>query len=171
MDREPEIRLATAADLDALTALEARCFPPQEAADRGTLAGRLAVYPNHCWFLCLEGEPAAFLDGMTTEERDLRDEMYHNPRLHREEGAWQMIFGLGTLPEYRCRGYAGRLLRTAIQAARQQGRKGLVLTCKDALVPYYAGFGFAREGDSSSTHGGARWVQMRLTFHRAETDR
>lgn len=168
--QQPAVRHATLADLDALEALEARCFPPQEAADRVTLAGRLAVYPNQFWVLCQGEEPVALLDGMDTDDRDLRDEMYHNPNLHQETGAWQMIFGLATLPEYRCRGYAGRLLRAAIQDARKQGRRGLVLTCKEALVPYYRGFGFAREGVSASTYGGAQWIQMRLTFRPAETE-
>ncbi len=45
-----------------------------------------------------------------------------------------------------------------------QGRKGLVLTCKEALIHYYAKFGFLDEGVSSSQHGGAVWHQMRLTF-------
>ena len=52
----------------------------------------------------------------------------------------------------------------AISDARTQGRKGLVLTCKDKLVHYYAKFGFVSEGVSGSTHGGAVWYQMRLTF-------
>ena len=75
-----------------------------------------------------------------------------------------MIFGVNTLPEYRRHGYAGQLLRRAVADARQQGRKGLVLTCKDRLVHYYAKFGFVSEGISGSTHGDVTWYQMRLTF-------
>mgnify|MGYP000756656745 CR=1 FL=1 len=51
-----------------------------------------------------------------------------------------------------------------IADARAQGRKGLVLTCKEALVHYYAKFGFVNEGVSGSTHGGVVWYQMRLKF-------
>ena len=51
-----------------------------------------------------------------------------------------------------------------ISDARAQGRKGLVLTCKEALVHYYAKFGFVNEGISGSTHGGGVWYQMRLKF-------
>ena len=67
-------------------------------------------------------------------------------------------------PDHRRRGYAGRLLRHAIQAARDQGRAGVVLTCKERLLPYYAKFGFVSEGVSASVHGGAVWYQMRLAF-------
>ena len=63
-----------------------------------------------------------------------------------------MIFGVNTLPEYRKRGYAGELIRRAIADARQQGRKGLVLTCKDRLLAYYAKFGFVDEGVSEEIH-------------------
>ena len=64
-----------------------------------------------------------------------------------------MIFGVNTIPEYRSRGCAGELLARAILDARQQGRRGLVLTCKDRLLAYYAKFGFANEGVSVSTSG------------------
>ena len=75
------------------------------------------------------------------------------------------IFGVNTLPEYRKRGHACELIRRAIADARQQGRKGLVLTCKERLIAYYAKFGFVDEGVSEkSTHGNVRWHQMRLTF-------
>ena len=60
---------------------------------------------------------------------------------------------------------AGELLERAIEDARKQGRKGLVLTCKDALIHYYAKFGFQNEGvTDKSVHGDAVWNQMRLTF-------
>lgn len=70
-----------------------------------------------------------------------------------------------TLTEYRRHGYAGTLLRRAIDDAKQQGRKGLVLTCKERLIPYYVKFGFKDEGVSDkSTHGNVVWHQMRLVF-------
>ena len=75
-----------------------------------------------------------------------------------------MIFGVSTAPAYRRRGCAARLLERAIADAREQGRAGLVLTCKEKLLPYYARFGFCDEGLSDSTHGGVVWHQMRLTL-------
>ena len=59
---------------------------------------------------------------------------------------------------------AETLLRRAIADARAQGRRGLVLTCKEHLLHYYAKLGFVNEGVSGSVHGGAVWYQMRLTF-------
>ena len=107
----------------------------------------------------------AFVDGFVTDAPDLTDEMYERADMHEENGAWQMIFGVNTIPEYRRRGLAGELIRRAVDDAGKAGRKGLVLTCKDRLVHYYAGFGFKDEGiTNKSTHGNVAWHQMRLEF-------
>ena len=104
------------------------------------------------------------MDGFVTDEADLTDEMYADASMHNENGSWQMIFGVNTVPERRKHGYAAMLLERAIGQAREQGRKGVVLTCKERLIPYYAKFGFVNEGVSASVHGNVVWYQMRLTF-------
>ena len=126
------MRTATLADLDAVAAVEAACFPEAEAATREELADRLTHYGDHFWLLFDGGTLIAFVDGMVTDRADLTDDLYADASLHAD--------------------------------ARAQGRRGLVLTCKDRLVHYYAKFGFVSEGVSESTHGGVVWYQMRLTF-------
>ena len=158
------IRTAEMADLAAVTAVEAACFPPAEAADEQAFAARLAVYPNHFWLLEEAGKLVSFVNGPVTDEPVLRDEMYADASFHNEQGAWQMIFGVNTLPEYRRQGLAERVLQQVIADAKAQGRRGCVLTCKEALVHYYAKLGFVSEGVSASSHGGAVWYAMRLTF-------
>ena len=164
-DKKLKIRTATMDDLEMIAAVEAECFPAAEAATREEFAKRLQHYSDHFW-LMFEGEKLiAFVDGFVTDEADLTDEMYENASMHDETGVWQMIFGVNTIPAYRRRGLAGELLERAIEDARKQGRKGLVLTCKDALIHYYAKFGFQNEGvTDKSVHGDAVWNQMRLTF-------
>lgn len=158
------IRTATLEDLDAIANVESSCFPPAEAATREQFSGRLKNYASHFW-LMFDGEKLiAFVDGLVTDTSDLSDEMYARPEMHNESGKWQMIFGVNTLPEYRRKGYAGELIMQAIHDSREQGRLGLVLTCKAELVHWYAKFGFVNEGVSESIHGGAVWYQMRLTF-------
>ena len=159
-----EIRTAKLEDLEAITAVEAECFPAAEAATKEEFAERLAYYAEHFWLLFDDDRLIAFVDGMVTDETDLNDEMYEKAQLHNPEGTWQMIFGVNTLPDYRKQGYAGKLIEAAIADAKAQGRKGLVLTCKEKLLHYYAKFGFVNEGVSSSTHGNVLWYQMRLTF-------
>jgi len=166
----PRIRTASPADLDAVAELEALCFPPAEAADRETIAARLAAYPDHVW-LAVEDSPdtdgperlVACVNGMCTDLPDLADEMFSRAELHEPDGAWQMIFSVATAPDRRGRGLAGALVRHAVEDARSSGRRGVVLTAKDALVGFYAHLGFRDEGVSrESTHGGAVWRQMRL---------
>lgn len=160
-----KITYAEEKDIAAIAAAEAACFPPAEAATEQEFVERIKYYGNHFWLLYDADKLIAFVDGFVTDEPDLTDTMYENACMHNENGAWQMIFGVNTLPEYRKRGYAGELIRRAISDARQQGRKGLVLTCKDRLLAYYAKFGFVDEGVSEkSTHGNVQWHQMRLTF-------
>ena len=80
----------------------------------------------------------AFVDGFVTDEEDLTDEMYAKAQLHNESGAWQMIFGVNTIPAYRKHGYAGELIKCAIEDARKQERKWisslLVRNHLDALL-------------------------------------
>lgn len=166
-----EIRKATVKDLDAVAAVEAACFPPAEAATREQLARRLAAYGGHFLLLFDAGRLVGFIDGMVTEEKDLADAMYDDETMHREDGPWQMIFGLNTVPDRRREGIAARLMEAFIAEARREGRSGVVLTCKAPLIPYYARFGFADEGVSRSEHGGVVWHQMRLVFPAADPRR
>lgn len=159
------IRTATMNDLPALTAVEAACFPAAEAAAETDFAARLKVYPNHFWLLEDEdGALVSFINGLVTDEPTLRDEMYADAGFHNERGAWQMIFGVNTLPQYRRHGYAAQVMERVLSDARAQGRRGCVLTCKDKLIHYYETFGFQNEGVSKSVHGGVVWYDMRLTF-------
>lgn len=160
-----KITYAEEKDTAAIAAAEAACFPPAEAATEQEFVERIKYYGNHFWLLYDADKLIAFVDGFVTDEPDLTDTMYENACMHNENGAWQMIFGVNTLPAYRQHGYAGELIQKAIADAKEQGRKGLVLTCKDRLVHYYAKFGFVDEGvTDKSTHGNVAWHQMRLTF-------
>jgi len=146
-------------------ALEAVCFPPEQAASPTSIAERMAHYADHFWLIEDEsGTLLALVNGLCTNERDLSDEMYENAAMHDPDGDWQMIFGVAPAPAAQGQGLATRLLRTVIETSRTHGRRGLVLTCLDDLVPFYARLGFIDEGLSTSNHGGVPWHQMRLTL-------
>ena len=57
------------------------------------------------------------INGMVTDAPLLRDEMFENANLHNPNGAWQMIFGVNTIPGYRRQGLAERVLRQVIADA------------------------------------------------------
>lgn len=158
------IRTATIQDIDAITAVELECFPAGEAATKEEFEKRLKIYGNHFWLMFDDEKLIAFVDGMVTDQPDLSDDMYEKAEMHDEDGSWQMIFGVNTIPAYRKKGYAGELIQRALSDAKEQGRKGMVLTCKEKLVHYYGKFGFINEGISESVHGNVVWNQLRLTF-------
>ena len=118
------IKHAFRKDIAALTAVETACFPPAEAATEKEFIDRVQYYGNHFWLLYEGDKLLAFVDGFVTDEPDLTDVMYEDAALHNEQGAWQMIFGVNTLPEYRRHGYAGAAAppgRCRCQAAGPQG--------------------------------------------------
>ncbi len=151
-------------DLDAVTAVEAVCFPAAEAATRESLEQRIATFPE-CFFVAEhEGTIIGFINGCATDERTIRDEMFEDSSLHKADGCNQSIFGLDVIPEYQRQGIAAELMNHLIENARTKGRKGLILTCKDRLIHYYEKFGYKSLGVSESIHGGAVWYDMILEF-------
>ena len=159
-----EIRKATIEDLDAITALEAACFPAAEAASRESFRKRLEVFADRFWLLWEGDRLVSMVNGMVTDLEELVDEMFADATIHQADGKWQMIFGVATHPEYQRRGLAAKVLQRAIAECKAEGRKGLILTCKEQKLHYYAKFGFVNQGVSVSEHGGALWYQMRLEF-------
>ena len=96
------IRTGTIDDLQTIAEIEARSFPPAEAASSKVLKERLLRFPEHFWIMEeTNGVISAFVCGMATDEPRLRDEMFENAELHQKAGDWQMIFAVATVPEYR----------------------------------------------------------------------
>ena len=156
------IRPVEKTDLDAVTAVEAICFPAAEAATRESFEQRIAAFPE-CFFVAeYEGKIIGFINGCATDECTIRDEMFEDSSLHNPNGCYQSIFGLDVIPEYQRQGIAAELMNHLIEDARIKGRKGLILTCKDRLIHYYAKFGYELLGLSESVHGGAVWYDMIL---------
>lgn len=117
------------------------------------------------FLIAFDGDtPIGFIDGFVTDDEVLTDEMFADASLHNPHGAWQMIFGLNTMPEYRNRGVGGKLIEAFIKLAKEEHRKGVILTCKKEKLHYYAKFGFVNEGESVSNHGGSKWYQMRIVL-------
>ncbi len=158
------IRPVKPEDLNMVTEVEAVCFPAAEAATRESFEQRINTFPE-CFFVAMHGDKMiGFINGCVTNERTIRDEMFEDSSLHDPEGCYQSIFGLDVIEEYRCQGIAAKLMKHLIEDARMKGRKGLILTCKDRLIHYYAKFGYKNLGVSASVHGGAVWYDMLLEF-------
>lgn len=157
-----EIRNASLKDLDEIDRLEHACFPPEEAASRESLKQRLEVFPNHFWLLERDGKLVSMVNGMVTDESELKDDLYENAGLHNESGQWQMLFGVETDPQFRKKGYASILMKEVIKDCTNDSRNGIILTCLEEYIPFYEKLGFVNKGKSSSRHAGKTWYQMEL---------
>ena len=161
---EWQLKRGDLADLSAVAKVEKVCFPPLEAATEESFRERLKFYGNHFLLLYKEDQLISFVDGFCTKEENLTDLVYEDASLHDEKGCWQMIFGVNTIPSYRRKGIATKMLTEFIRMAKEEGREGLVLTCKKEKIPFYSRLGFSLEGLSDSVHGNVEWYQMRLRF-------
>lgn len=163
---EYNIRRVRKEDLNRVAEIEALCFPPKEAAGREAMEQRISLFPES--FLVAEdsdGRIIGFINGCVTDGNTICDEMFEKIDFHNPEGAYQSVFGLDVIKEWRRQGVAAALMNRLIEAAVKKGRKGMILTCKDRLVHYYESFGYRNMGVSGSVHGGAVWYDMRFDFN------
>ena len=104
------------------------------------------------------------INGCATSSEKLVDALYHNTALHEPNGPWQTVFGLAVLPEYQHQGIARAMMTQFVEQAKNRGKKGILLTCKDEKIGFYESLGYTHDGVSSSSHGGARWNDMSVKF-------
>lgn len=155
------IREARAEEASLLAEIEALCFPPAEAASKEEIQKRMCAFLENFFVAESDGKIVGFVNGGTTDQPKLPDEMYHDVSLHKPWGVYQTVFGLNVLPEYRCQGIAGRLLEYLVAESRKRGKKGVILTCKAHLTGFYESHEFQNFGIAESEHGGAVWYDMR----------
>lgn len=158
------IRQATIEDLDSITKVEAICFPIAEAATRESFKQRINTFSKSFFVAEIEGNIIGFINGSVINETVIYDELFEDSTLHIPDGDYQTIFGLDVMPDYRNIGVAAQLMNYMIEVSKIAGRKGIILTCKEKLIHYYAKFGYVNKGISKSVHGGAKWYDLILEF-------
>lgn len=161
---ELSIRPVRPEDLDRCAAVEAACFPWEQAASREAIRERIAAYTNHFLVGELDGTIIGFVMGPAIRQEYIADEMFGDPSCHDEKYPWQSVFSLAVHPDWQGRGYGRDLLAALISQSRREGRRGVTLTCLERKLGYYGSFGFENRGVSRSVHGGAVWYDMVLTF-------
>lgn len=159
---ELRIRSAVPGDLDRVEEIEAICFPKEEAASRTALKERIETFTKSFFLAEMDGKIIGFINGCETNSPVIYDELYHSTSHHIPGGENLAVFGLDVIPDYRGQGIAAELMKYFIEAARIDGKKGLILTCKYKLVRYYEALGYVNNGLSASSHGGAEWFNMTL---------
>ncbi len=161
-DTQFEFRSILPAEADQGADIEQICFPPNEACSPEHMRERIDG-ASELFLVAVDkktGKIAGFLNGLATDEEEFRDEFFTDISLYDPDGKNIMLLGLDVLPEYRRQGLAHALVDEYVRRERQKGRKKLILTCLETLVPMYEEFGFADDGISSSSWGGEQWHAM-----------
>ena len=158
------IRQAVLNDSEAIAMIEALCFPAAEAASKAILIKRLETFPTSFFVAEINGQIVGFINGAITQTPELLDELYSDVHLHQEDGAYQTVFGLDVHPDYQHQGIASKLMQHMIHMTKLRQKKGIILTCKSHLIPFYESFGYIHQGQANSNHGGATWHSMLLEF-------
>ncbi|MFZ5967177.1 MAG: GNAT family N-acetyltransferase [Bacillota bacterium] len=159
---ELKIRNVLPEDLACVSQIEAVCFPSAEAAPKDVLKERISVFPEGFFVAELNNEIIGFINGGATNKNYIEDAFFKTMNLHMSNGDNLVIFGLDVHPNYQRKGFAKELMEYYIEAAKKDGRKKILLTCKEHLIKYYEQFGYINEGVSASEHGGAKWYDMVL---------
>lgn len=154
-------------EADEAAEIEAVCFPPDEACSHENMIDRVKAAPD-LFLTAIDretGKIAGFLNGIATNEMDLRDEFFTDASLHDPNGRNIMLLGLDVLPEYRKQGLARELVFNYCRREEERGKKLLVLTCLPDKVKMYSKLGFVDRSESVSEWGGKKWRQMDITLN------
>ena len=158
------IRNAKIEEGPLLAEIERRCFPPAEAAAEKDVLERIQTFPENFFVAEVDGKVVGFVNGGNMDKPVLPDEFYHDITMHKPDGAYQTVFGLNVLEEYRRNGIGEKLIRHYADVAEKRGKKAVILTCKEQKIHFYEKCGFKYYGEADSTHGGAVWYNMQKYF-------
>ncbi len=156
------LRMVEPNDLTACHTIEARCFPPAEAAWTTSLRNRIDAYPEGFIVAEYQGQVIGQVNSGSTHKDDITDEEFKQLIGHDPDGKNIVIFSLSVLPEFQKEGIGGALLTNFIDQARDMGKSNVKLLCKENLVEFYSRHGFENGGVSASSHGGVQWNVMTL---------
>ena len=147
--------------------VEAACFPPNEACTLENMKNRISK-ASDLFLVAIDkstGKIAGFINGIATDEYDLRDEFFTELEHHYPNGKNIMILSVAVHPDYQKQGLARELIFNYCRREQERGRKRLILTCLPSKVKMYSKFGFRDLGESTSTWGGAKWHEMEIILN------
>ena len=157
-----ELRPICEDEAEVAAAIEAICFPPAEACTLPIMKERVRLASN-CFLVVIHkesGRMVGFINGLCTNDRELKDELFTDTSLHDPKGRNIMICSVAVLPEYRKQGIAREMMREFLRWQQSLGRRQAILTCVPEKISMYHKFGFTDRGESDSTWGGECWHEM-----------
>ncbi|MDO4298699.1 MAG: GNAT family N-acetyltransferase [Lachnospiraceae bacterium] len=157
-----EFRTIRQDEADQVARIEGICFPANEACRPEIMKARVQIFPETFLVAVNQdtGKIVGFINGLATNEINLRDDFFTDPALHDPDGSNVMILGVDVLPEYRKQGIAREMMYHYLRREHDKGRRSIVLTCLANKVKMYQKFGFRDCGVSSSSWGGEKWHEM-----------
>ncbi len=142
--------------------IEKACFAPHEACSEKMIQER--IYKAADLFLVAidqnSGNMIGFINGISTDEDEFRDEFFDHAELHDPNGKNMMILGFCVLPMYQKQGIGKTLMYAFMRREFDKKRESLILTCAKSKIRMYEKFGFQNRGISHSTWGGEQWYEM-----------
>ena len=157
-----KFRTVREGEAETATAIEAACFPPNEACILPIMKERVRLAPE--LFVVAEetatGKVVGFINAIATDEEHLRDEFFTDTSLHNPKGKYVMILSVAVLPEYRGQGLAKEMMRELLRKQESQERTAAVLTCLESKIKLYEKMGYTDLGVSGSEWGGEKWHEM-----------
>ena len=157
-----KFRTVREGEAETATAIEAACFPPNEACILPIMKERVRLAPE-LFVVAQEtatGKVVGFINAIATDEEHLRDEFFTDTSLHNPKGKYVMILSVAVLPEYRGQGLAKEMMRELLRKQESQERTAAVLTCLESKIKLYEKMGYTDLGVSGSEWGGEKWHEM-----------
>jgi len=141
----PHVRVAGAADADALAALRASWSGGNEPDFEERVAAWLAAEGDRrtTWLAALDGVPVGMASML---------EYRRMPRPGRPDSRWGYVSNMFVREDVRNRGVGSALLTAVIAAADERGYVRLVLSPSERSIPFYARAGFVVPDDRAGDH-------------------
>lgn len=159
-----QFRLVNEQDLSEILKIENEGFTPEEAATKKALIDRIQNIRDTFIVAESNGNIAGYVNGPVIESMYITDDLFEAIEPNLATGGYIAILGLVVAKEYRNQGLAGQLLKQLENNAKANQRKGITLTCKASLIPFYEKYGYTNKGLSTSEHGNIQWFNLIKSF-------
>lgn len=83
------IRQVKEEDIQAVTKLEAYCFPLAQAASEASLRVRIQTFPTSFLVIEEKGELIGMINGCVCNQTCISDDLYEDARKHQTDGLYQ----------------------------------------------------------------------------------
>ncbi|MBW1605002.1 GNAT family N-acetyltransferase [Lactobacillus sp. Sy-1] len=153
-------RPPTQDDLDGMLHVEQSCFEPEERLSEDEFVDLINHVAKTTVIADIDGEVAGMIIGRTTSENLLNNDSYSKDLDQKPNDKYVGILGLAVSPDHQGKGIATKLLAQLEELTKQTGLSGLILDCRERLIPFYEKHGFGLVGRSNSNFGGIEWFGM-----------